>query len=120
MFWIPSNFTLKGNFYSQASSEFIVRYMYVPNNSWKTTFEEYQSNVIHITLDLITTNEYFDLSNQEDPVQSVLSNQFYAYFSIDELTIYDVFIQRNTYEVESGNLFTSKKTGEFYRANTEK
>ena len=65
-------------------------------------------------------NEYFDPFSKEDPIQTVLNNQFYVTFSADRYTEYDVFIQKNTYEIESGGLLNRKKTGQFYRVAKEK
>ena len=73
-----------------------------------------------MNVNLVIANEYFDPSNKEDPIQTVINDQYYATFSSDKLTRYNVFIQKNTYEIESGNLFTSKKTGEFYKVSRDK
>ena len=80
------------------------------------TYDIFVAKAKYFDFNLIITNEYFDPFNKEDPIQTVINDQYYVTSSPDRHTEYDVFIQKNTYEIESGGLFSNIKTGEFYRS----
>ena len=68
---------------------------------------------------MIIGNERFDPSNRDEPIQRLITDQHYGVFSPKKNNYYDMFIEMNTYEIESG-IFSSEKTGKFYTVSKEK
>ena len=120
MLWLPSNFSLTGSSFSKIFRNMNLVIKYRPNTFWPLTYEEFLNKVDYLRLNLVIANEYFDPYNKEDPIQTVINDQYYVIFSPDKLTRYSVFVQKNTYEIDTGNLFSEKKAGEFYRASRDK
>ena len=84
------------------------------------TYEELESKVDFFDFSFLIANERFEPSNMEDPVQTVLNDQYRVSFSVDRQTEYEIHVQKSTYEIDSGNLFSQKKTGEFYKVSRDK
>ena len=120
MFWIPSNLNLTGSSYSKSYKDLNLKMYYKPNTNCALTYEEFLSSIEFLSFNMIIANEYFDPSNNEDPIKTVLNDQYRVKVSPDRVTRYEIFIQKNTYEIENGNLLPSKIAGEFYRVGTEK
>ena len=80
------------------------------------SYEEFVEEVYEVRADLIIANEYLDPNNIQDPVQTVITNQYYAYSSPKVFKYYDIFIEKNTYKIDSGILSSDLKTGNLYRA----
>ena len=118
--WMPLNYSLKGSTFSDTYKGLRLAVLYQPNSYWPLTYEEFVSKVHYFTFTLVIANEYFDPSSKEDPIKTMINDQYNVKISTDRYTHYDVFIKKNTYEIESGNLFISKKTGTFYRTGADK
>ena len=84
------------------------------------TYDEFVTKTKYFVFNLVIANEYFDPYNRDDPVQTTTNDQYYITFSADRYAEYEVFIEKNTYEIESGNIFGGKQSGEFYSADREK
>ena len=80
------------------------------------TDEEFLEDVYEVRVDFLIANEYLDPNKIQDPVQTVITNQYYASTSPKFYTSYDIYIEKNTYEIDSGILSSDLKTGNLYRA----
>ena len=69
-------------------------------------------------LSLVIGNERFDPSNRDEPIQRLVTDQHFGYFSPKTNNYYALFVGMNTYEIEGG-MFSSKKTGIFYSVTRE-
>ena len=67
---------------------------------------------------MIIGNERFDPSNRDEPIQRLITDQYYRYFTLNVINFYHMFIGKNTYEMEGG-ILNSDKTGKFYAVTRE-
>ena len=100
-------------------SSFGLEYRYQYNSNCPLTYEEFTNKVAEIEFNLIIGNEQFDPSNRDEPIQRLISDQYYSRFSPKMNNYYTMFIGMNTYEIES-SIFSSEKTGKFYTVSREK
>ena len=77
-------------------------------NDCSITYEEYIENVEFSVLYLIVSNEYFDPVNIESPVGSVINDDYLHYYTPRFHHRYSLGVQKNTYEINAGGLFTEK------------
>ena len=63
-------------------------------------------------------NEYFDPSDREDPIKRLITDKYLGYFSPNVFNRYNLFVEKNTYQIEGG-LFNSQKNGKFYTVSKE-
>ena len=118
--WIPSNFTIKGSRHSRIHKNIQYSLSYKSNSSCPLTYEEFINRTRTFRMNLIISNEYFDPYNKDDPIHTIINDQYYVAFSADRYVDYHMFIEKNTYEIESGGFFSGKKSGEFFRASKDK
>ena len=71
-----------------------------------------------VRFNLVIGNERFDPSNRQEPIQRLITDQHYSYFSPNVFNYYTMFIAKNTYEIEGG-MFSSQNTGKFYTVSRE-
>ena len=80
------------------------------------SYEEFIEEVYEVRADLIIANEYLD------PIIYKIQFKLFSQISIMHIhhqkffTYYDIFIEKNTYEIDSGILSSDLKTGNLYRA----
>ena len=67
---------------------------------------------------MIIGDERLDISNRDEPIRRLITDQHYSRFSPKTYNYYDMFIGMNTYEIEGG-MFSSGKTGKFYTVSRE-
>ena len=120
MHCLPPDFVLTGSFSSENFNSIVVELKYEFNNQCSLSYEQFIERVFEVRMQFIFANEYFDPLKNEDPIKTVISDQYYVYMSPKLYTNYDIFIEKNTYEIEKGYLFSNKKIGEFFRAGKEK
>ena len=105
--------------YPNNFSSFGLEVAYKYNNNCPITFEEYRDRILELYMNVLIVNEEFDPSDREDPVKRLVTDQYGGYFNPEEFNVFNIFVERNTYEIEGG-LFNSEKTGKFYTAVKEK
>ena len=109
MKWIPSGLNLSGT--SLAVNEYnsiTILFYYQYQSSCPISFEDYVDNIQFASLHLIVTNEYFDPSDIENPIGTVINDNYNLYFSPKNFNRYLLSIQKNSYEIESGDIFSQK------------
>ena len=105
-------------FYQNKFSNFGLEFYYEYNSSCPITFEEYKERVTEIHLYTLVVNEYFDPSDREDPIKRLITDKYLGYFSPNVFNRYNLFVEKNTYQIEGG-LFNSQKNGKFYTVSKE-
>ena len=86
----------------------MILFYYQYQSSCPISFEDYVDNIQFASLHLIVTNEYFDPSDIENPIGTVINDNYNLYFSPKSFNRYLLSIQKNSYEIESGDLFSQK------------
>ena len=109
MNWIPSSLNLSGSpFAEQEYNSVVIIFLYEYQNSCPLSFEDYIDNIQYASLHLIISNEYFDPSDIENPISTAIKDNYNTYFSPKIFTRYMLSIQKNSYEIETGDLFSQK------------
>ena len=116
--WISSNFSVSGSHLANTFSTFGVHIRHKYNSSCPLTYEELIDKIYRLEINLVIANEYFDPSNREDPIKKVNTDQFHSLSTPQTSNLYNVFVKKNTYEIESG-LFSPQKTGNFYQISKD-
>ena len=115
MQWLPSNFSLRGSVSSPSSEQIKINIDYRPTGSCNISFQEFLDDLLDFRINFIVANEYFNPSGKRELIGTTLNDQLYKYISPRFHNYYDIFIEKNTYELDEGQLFSSKKEGNFYR-----
>ena len=108
--------TLSGSRFSELSKRISIFLSYNENLDCRLTYSNYISRLYEVKIQFVILNEYFDPSNQDDPIKTVINDQYYKFISPRSYNYYEVFVEKNTYEIDQGFLFSSKINGNFYRA----
>ena len=59
----------------------MILFYYQYDSSCPLSFEEYVDNIQYASLNLIVTNENFDPSNIDNPIGTVINDNYNTYFS---------------------------------------
>ena len=121
MYCISPDYNLSGSPFSDIGySSVLIAFYYEYQNNCPITFEEYTDNILFSVLRLYVFNEYFNPSDIENPIGTVINNDYDHYFSPQFLNRYSLKVQKNNYEIETGGLFSQNKEGEFYKVQGER
>ena len=58
------------------------------------TFDEYLYDVREVQIMIVTTNEYIDPKNYDNPIQVVTNDHYYAILDTNSITYFDLLIQK--------------------------
>ena len=109
MKWVPPGFNLSGSPISESEyNSIIALFSYEYQSSCPITFEDYIDKIDYSTLYLVISNENFYPSDMENPIRTVINDDYNYYFSPKEYNRYILNVQKNSYEIETGSLFSQK------------
>ena len=109
MRWIPPGFNLSGSTFAENEyNSIVILFYYQYDSSCPLSFEEYVDNIQYASLNLIVTNENFDPSNIDNPIWTVINDNYNTYFSPKVFNRYLLSIQKNSYEIETGDFISQK------------
>ena len=100
---------MSGSPFSQEEyNSIIILFFYEYTSDCPLAYEEYLDNIEYSSLTLIVLNEHFDPSDVENPIGTIINDHYSHYFSPKIFNRYSLNIQKNTYEIEGGGLFSQK------------
>ena len=109
MHCIPSDSNLSGSQYSDSGyNSVLILGFYEYQSDCPITYEEYSDSIQLGVLNLIVSNEYFDPSNVENPISTVINSNYDHYYSPKFHNRFSLNVQKNTYEINNGGLFSDK------------
>ena len=114
MYWLPKNITLSGGVLTEYFNRVSLSVSYIPNNSW-ASFEEFAKETYEIHINFLVAHETLDAKNFEDPISTVIDDQYYISIHPSSFTYYDFSIQKNQYEIDNGYLLSDIKQGNLYQ-----
>ena len=86
----------------------MIEFFYEYQSDCPITYEDYLDSIQHSALNLIVLNEYFDPSDIENPIGTVINDDYDHNFSPRLHNRYWLNIQKNTYEIDGGGMFSQK------------
>ena len=109
MYCIPSNFNLSESLFSDKGYNSAVIMLYFePQSDCQITYEEYLDSIHYSSLNLFVSNEYFDPSDMESPIKTSINDNYIHYISPRFHNRFLLNVQKNTYEIDSGGIFSEK------------
>ena len=106
---IPPNFNLSGSQYSDSGyNSVLILAFYEYQSDCPITYEDYIDRIQFLVLNLFVSNENFDPTKIEDPISTVINEDYDHYFTPKLHNRFSLNVQKNTYEIDSGGLFSKK------------
>ena len=107
--YIPSNFNLSEfHFSDNGYNSVLVVLYYEYQNDCPITYDEYIDSIQYFGSNLIVMNEYFDPSDIENPISTVINDDYDHFFSPKLHNRHWLNIQKNIYGIDNGSIFSDK------------
>ena len=114
MYWLPKDIELKGGVLSNFQTQYRLHLYYIPDSSW-ATFEEFKEEVARVSIYYLVVDESFNPTNFDDPISTVVNDQYFTSTDPSVYSFYDILIQKNEYEIDKGYILTDLEQGSLYK-----
>ena len=114
LYWLPKDIELSGGSMGRSFKYFNILMNYTPTSFWNS-YEEFLEGVDEIVVKFLVAHEVLDPKNFDDPIGTVIDDQYSVSITPSSLSYYDFFIQKNQYEVDNGYIVSDIKEGNLYQ-----
>ena len=114
LYWLPTDIELSGGNMGRSFKYFNIILSYSPTSVWDS-YQEFLDGVDEIYVKFLVAHEVLNPNNFDDPIGTVIDDQYAISMTPSSLSYYHFSIQKNQYEVDNGYIVSNIKTGNLYQ-----
>ena len=94
LFWLPSDLNITGSRISQRFETFMLGVSFNPYSSCGMSYEEFLQDVSRVNILLLVGNEIINPHKFDDPVQTIVDDQYTMIVDPKQLTYVDLYLRK--------------------------